>query len=81
MNYDLKATKVSGGNPDTLEFGQIKFRLKFCLKLFHTNFFANTVNPLNNTLGVYLIIENLEVFYWKGLLKEEVLKKLEIARN
>ena len=43
--------------------------------------FTNTVNPLIKALGVYLIIEILEGLYWKGLLKEEGLKKLEIVKN
>ena len=30
LNCDQKVTNVSDANPDTLEFGQIKFRLKFC---------------------------------------------------
>ena len=50
-----------------LEFGRMKFRLK----LFHIKLFANTVNPLKNTPGVYLIIEILEGLYWKGLLNGE----------
>ena len=41
----------------------------------------NTVSPLNNALGVCLIIEILKGFYRKGLLKEEVLKNLEIVKN
>ena len=80
LNYQ-KVTKFYGENPDTLEFGRIKFRLKFCPKIFHIKLFANTVNPLNNPPGVYLIIEIWEGFYWKGLLKEEVLKNLEIAKK
>ena len=40
LNYDQKVTRVSGENSDTLEFGQIKFRLKFCAKLFHTKTFC-----------------------------------------
>ena len=40
LNYDLKVTKIAGDNPDTLEFGRIKFRLKFCPKLFHTKTFC-----------------------------------------
>ena len=39
LNYDQKVTKVSGDNPDKLEFGRTKFRLKFCPKLFHTKTF------------------------------------------
>ena len=39
LNYDQKVTKVSGDNPNTLELGRIKFRLKFCPKLFHTKTF------------------------------------------
>ena len=53
-----QVTNVSGDNPDMLEFGRIKCRLKFCPKLL-----ANTVNPLNNSPGFYLIIEILECFY------------------
>ena len=65
MNYDKKVTKVSGDNPDAIEFARIKFRL----------------NLLNNAPGVYLIIEILDGFYWRGFLKEEALKKLELVRN
>ena len=36
LNHDQK---VTGGNPDTLEFGRIKFRLKFFPKLFYTKSF------------------------------------------
>ena len=43
--------------------------------------FANTVNPLNIAPGVYLILEILEGFYWKGLLKEEALRNLEIVNH
>ena len=43
--------------------------------------FANNVNPLNNSTDVYLIIEILEGFYWKWLLKEEALKNLENVKN
>ena len=32
-------------------------------------------------MGVYLIIEILEGFYWKGLLKEEALINLKIVKN
>ena len=41
----------------------------------------NTANPPNNALRVSLIIEILEGFYSKGLLKEEALKNLEIVKN
>ena len=34
-----KFTKVSGENPDMLEFGRVKLRLKFCPKLFHIKTF------------------------------------------
>ena len=40
LNYDQKVTTVSGENPETLEFGRIKFRLKFCPKFFHTKTFC-----------------------------------------
>ena len=36
LNYDQKVTKVSCDNSDTLEFERIKFRLK----LFHTETFC-----------------------------------------
>ena len=39
LSYDQKVTKVSGDNPDTLEFERIKFRLKICPKLLHTKTF------------------------------------------
>ena len=39
LNYDQKVTKVSGDNPDRLEFGRIKFRLKFCPKRMFTDVF------------------------------------------
>ena len=32
-------------------------------------------------MGVYLINEILEGFYWKGLLKEQPLKNLKIMKN
>ena len=35
-----KSYKKFGDNPDTLEFGLIKFQLKFCLKLFSTKTFS-----------------------------------------
>ena len=54
-----------------------KISIKILFETFpHQNFFANIFSPLNNALGVYLINEILEGFYWKGLLKEEALKKL-----
>ena len=54
-----------------------KISIKILFETFpHQNFFANIFNPLNNVPGVYLIIEILEGFYWKGLLKEEALEKL-----
>ena len=60
----------------------MKFRLNFFLRDFSTpKLFANTVNLLNNALGVYLIIEILEGFYWKELVKEEGLKNLEMVKN
>ena len=46
----------------------------------HQNF-MNTANPPNNAVRVSLIIEILEGFYSKGLLKEEALKNLEIVKN
>ena len=72
LNYDQKVTKVSGYNRDTLEFGGIKFRLKL---------FTQIVNPLNNALGISLIIEILEGFYWKGHLKKDALKNLKVVKS
>ena len=40
LNYDQKVTKISGDISDTLEYGRIKFRLKFCPKLFDTKTFC-----------------------------------------
>ena len=64
-----------------LEFWRVNFDQNFVRNIFTPKPFANTVNPINNTLGVYLITEILEDLYWNGLLKEEVLKNLEIKKN
>ena len=81
LNYDQKVTKVSGDYPDMIELGRIKFRIKVYPKFFHTKLFANTVNPLNNVPGVYLVIEIPEGFYWYELLKEEVLKNFRNSKK
>ena len=53
-------------------------QIRFVRNFFEPKPFANTVNPLNNALGVYLIIEILEGLYWKVLLKEEALKNWKL---
>ena len=40
LNYDQQVTKVSGANPDTLDFGQIKFWLKYCPNFFRIKTFC-----------------------------------------
>ena len=51
MNNNLQ--KLSSGDiSDTLEFERIKFRSKFCSKLF-----SHTINLVKIAPGVYLIIE------------------------
>ena len=45
-----KVTKVSDGNPDTLEFEWIIFRLKFCPKLFHTKIFCEYRKSSNSEI-------------------------------
>ena len=81
MNYDQKVTKVSCDNPDRLEYARIKFRINFVQNFSTQKSFANTVNPLDNVPGVYLIIEILESFYWQRFLKEEALKKFRKCKK
>ena len=38
--------------------------------------FPNTVNPLNNALGVYLIIEIFQGVYWREPLKKRGVNKI-----
>ena len=80
LNYD-QVTNVSGDNPDMLEFGRIKCRLKFVQNFSTPKLLANTKNPLNNSPGFYLITEILECFYWKGILKDEALKKIRNCKK
>ena len=55
--------------------GEKNFDWNFVRNFSTSKLSANTVNPLNNAPGVYLIIEILEIPYWKGLLKKTGVKK------
>ena len=82
LNCDQKVAKVSAENPDTLEFGRIKFRIKLCPKLFHTKTFCEYHKFSKWRLGCLFNHWNFRGFFWGEALKRRgVKKKLENLKN